>query len=118
MKNKLRGIKMKNKLLSEQICEICGIPFEKSVNMGWTYPKYKYTHLDFSEPENFCKLADLPIKTMYNKTIFWLVTEENLCEDREDFLGKLYEILKKVGLTNYHLEAIKQSIREAEWKYE
>ena len=88
--------------LSKQICEICGIK----------------DNVDFGEPENFCKLADLSIEAMYNKKIFWLVSEESLCEDREDFLGKFYEILKKADLPDYYLEPIKQAIREAEWKYE
>lgn len=85
---------------------------------GYDFVEFKTESIDFGQPENFCKLADLSIETMYNKTIFWLVTQEYPCEDREYFLGKFYEILKTAVLPDYNLNSIKQAIREAEWKYE
>ena len=105
------------KELSKQICKICGIkPETITVNRSFTKIEVE-AYPDFGEPENFCKLADLSIEAMYNKKIFWLVSEESLCEDREDFLGKFYEILKKADLPDYYLEPIKQAIRKEEWRY-
>lgn len=108
------------KELSKQICEICGIPFEKSVNLGWTYPKYKYSYLDFSEAENFVKLLELKI---LNGCSLWafLSLKDAFVDKRTTFLNLLCSILSgevKNFLDENTINSIKQAIREAEWKYE
>ena len=93
--------------LSKQICEKCGIK----------------DNVDFSEPTNFVKLLELPINPK-GTLLWWKINQlhKNPPYERSKFLIYLLIILKEKY--KYHFkdekekEELKQSIREAEWKYE
>ncbi len=100
------------KNLSKQICEICGIK----------------DNVDFFEPENFCKLIELPIKFNnangeYDHTSsvvsYISFINEYKWDNREEFLEAILKSLDEDK--NYYFMGYKsftKAIREAEWKYE
>ena len=101
--------------LSQQLCELCGIEYEKTITDDpEAFVPYKLT-LDFTKPENFVRLFDLTLPQKGIPTIAEFVTYEHLTiTDSKDFLAKLIEMLKD----DSYVADIKQSIREAEWVYE
>lgn len=93
---------MTNKILSEQICEVCGLKYCKEkvvINNGQT-PNIdiKPFYLDFEQPENFVILFEL-----INK------------QTRSEFLQRLVQRLRVEA--GWYTDEIKQSIRETEWVY-
>lgn len=101
--------------LSRQLCELCGIEYEKTITDDEeAFVPYQVT-LDFIKPENFVRLFDLTLPQKGIPTIAEFVTYEHLTiADSKDFLAKLIEMLKD----DSYVADIKQSIREAEWVYE
>ncbi len=102
------------KELSKQICEICGLE----------------NYVDFGKAENFVKLLRTVSKKVdvifsvrngnFECAIYaGFFTDESF---ENNFLNALVRIIKNDPITygcNYFTqESIKQSIREAEWKYE
>lgn len=99
--------------LSRQLCELCGIEYEKTITDDpEAFVPYKLT-LDFTKPENFVRLLEL--KPYGARTIFYIVTKTVVAQhltgvyNRNDFIFCLKSCLD---------ESIKQAIREAEWVYE
>lgn len=91
-----------SKDLSKQLCELCGIEYEKHEPVAATngvVQAYSKTTLDFTKPENFVKLLEL-------------ITKQTKEQNLETMLNHL-----KVNIYPY-TEEVKQSIREAEWLYE
>lgn len=101
--------------LSEQLCELCGIEYEKTITDDpEAFVPYKLT-LDFTKPENFVRLFNLTLPIRGISTIAEFVTFEYLTiTDSKDFLKKLIKSIQEPYAEN---EVIK-SIREAEWVYE
>lgn len=103
------------RLISRQLCELCGIEYEKTITDDVeAFVPYQVT-LDFTKPENFVRLFDLTLPQKGIPTIAEFVTYEHLTiTDSKDFLAKLIEMLKD----DSYVADIKQSIRETEWVYE
>ncbi len=121
---------MKNKLLSEQICEICGIKPK-------TYQDYELNEYelypDFSEPENFVELLEIisekaTVLFSHNGVYFGCSIHYGFDAIFEAVKGSLAKnflntLIRQHYSNSYYpklldLEPIKQSIREAEWKYD
>ena len=100
--------------LSKELCEICGVEYEKPVCNDEEFCDYK-AKLSFEKPENFVRLFDLTLPQKGIPTIAEFVTYEHLTiTDSKDFLAKLIEMLKD----DSYVADIKQAIRETEWVYE
>lgn len=101
--------------LSKQLCELCGIEYEKTITDDpEAFVPYKLT-LDFTKSENFVRLFDLTLPQKGIPTIAEFVTYEHLTiTDSKDFLKKLIKSIQEPYTEN---EVIK-SIREAEWVYD
>ena len=87
--------------LSKQLCELCGIEYEKHEPVAATdgvIQAYSTKKLDFTKPENFVRLLEL-------------ITSQTREQNLKTMLNHL-----KVNLYPY-TEQTKQSIREAEWVY-
>ena len=117
--------------LSIQLCELCGIEYEKTITDDpEAFVPYKLT-LDFTKPENFVKLLEILSNYMYDDDRGISITENTvilgdpIClgtDESEKELNILQKVLKLLldGL-NEGFESdkkFKQSIREAEWVYE
>lgn len=91
-----------NNNLSRQLCELCGIEYEKQEPVAATdgvVQAYAKTKLDFTKPENFVRLYEI----LYEQSL-------------EDYLKYLcIRITYEKGWSN---EAMKAAIREAEWVYD
>lgn len=88
------------KELSKQLCELCGI--EQTV--------------DFTKPENFVRLYEL--ETGVGETVAGLMSRYYLAYDCPTFVD---HVLKFCSVSEWDVEAVEavmQSIREAEWVYE
>ena len=120
--------------LSRQLCELCGIEYEKQEPVAATdglVQAYAKTKLDFTKPENFVKLLEILSNYMYDDDRGISITENTvilgdpIClgtDESEKELNILQKVLKLLldGL-NEGFESdkkFKQSIREAEWVYE
>lgn len=104
----------KEKSLSQQICELCGIEYEKlepdyrvQDDNGDICEYYSYK-LDFKTPENFVKLYELKIDEDNTLGWFLTLTYENIYT-REDFLDALIDYLTT---TDDLFERVKQAIRD------
>ena len=86
--------------LSKQLCELCGI---------------KGT-VDFTKPENFVRLFNLPIVNNEKRTVGYFVIYEFTMKTIEEFIGCLIIKLERTQLSI--TKEVKQSIREAEWVHE
>ena len=105
-----------NNNLSKQLCELCGIEYEKHEPVAATngvVQAYSKTTLDFTKPVNFARLLEL--KPYGDRTIFYIVTKTVVVQhctgiyNQNDFI---------FCLKNYCLDkSIKRLIREAEWVY-
>ena len=88
------------KELSKQLCEQCGV--EQTV--------------DFTKPENFVRLYEL--ETGVGETVAGLMSRYYLAYDCPTFVD---HVLKFCSVSEWDVgavEAVMQSIREAEWVYE
>lgn len=86
--------------LSKQLCELCGI---------------KQT-VDFTKPENFVRLFDLPIVNNGTRTVGYFVVYEFTMKTIKEFIEGL---IIKLERTQFSItKEVKQSIREAEWVYD
>ena len=101
--------------LSKQLCELCGIEYEKTITDGpEAFVPYKLT-LDFTKSENFVRLFNLTLPIRGISSIAEFVTFEYLTiTDSKDFLKKLIKSIQEPYTEN---EVIK-SIRKAEWVYD
>lgn len=132
--------------LSKQICEICGIkpaykctytgnlcPYKYEGNLKPRCPKQaipkecevrrKIDYIDFSKPENFVKLMELNVEVELPMGIVDAFLGETITTnvntrfyDRKSFLELLISELKDTK--DPLMSRFKQSIREAEWKYD
>lgn len=84
-----------NKTLSEQLCEIVGLPYYKTeVRVSEILPnKKKKIYLDFEQPENFVKLW----KIINNQT-------------KQELIQRLISRLRTES--GWYTDGIKQSIRD------
>lgn len=101
--------------LSKQLCELCGIEYEKTITDDpEAFVPYKLT-LDFTKSENFVRLFNLTLPIRGISSIAEFVTFEYLTiTDSKDFLKKLIKSIQEPYTEN---EVIK-SIRKAEWVYD
>lgn len=101
--------------LSRQLCELCGIEYEKTITDDpEAFVPYKLT-LDFTKPENFVRLFDLPIVNNGTRTVGYFVVYEFTMKTIKEFIECL---LIKLERTQFSItKEVKQSIREAEWVY-
>ena len=122
--------------LSQQLCELCGIEYEKQEPVATTngvVQAYSKTTLDFTKPENFVGLLNLPTEIIKEneqefsaKSIWWIVNMDaknyNMLAPYyfDDLLIRLIVILenKNKKYSSEFLWNITKSIREAEWVYE
>lgn len=111
------------KELSKQLCELCGIEgkwieYETETTDGCINLGSKLVYPDFTKPENFVRLFELKVKKEYKETCTvaeWVTYSNIYIFDSTDFLKSLIVIIKS---EKYEIDALKQSIREAEWVYE
>lgn len=108
--------------LSRQLCELCGIEYEKTkpfvlTNENGIVQSYKKQTLDFTNGANFVRLFDLKTNNHTNAlTIAYVITSNHTIYSAEEFLHHLLcELRAEKG---FAISNIKQSIREAEWVYE
>lgn len=102
--------------LSKQLCELCGVGYEKTITDDVeAFVPYQVT-LDFTKPENFVRLFNLPIVNNGTRTIGYFVVNEFTMDTIKDFIKCL---IIKLERTQFSItKEVKQSIREAEWVYE
>lgn len=101
------------KTLSEQLCEIVGLPYEKTEtncriqdSNGDFCEEYVYT-LDFEQPVNFVKLFNLKIDSEWTCALI-ITEEEKVIRDSIDFLYSLIRFLNgKWSGQKYEREKIK-----------
>lgn len=122
------------KNLSKQLCELCGIEYEKHEPVAATdgvIQAYSTKKLDFTKPENFVRLLEILSNYMYDDDRGISITENTvilgdpIClvtDESEKELNIMQKVLKLLldGL-NEGFESdkkFKQSIREAEWVYD
>ena len=134
--------------LSEQLCELCGIEYEKTITDDpEAFVPYKLT-LDFTKPENFVRLEEIMLTELakHHLTVVKWVHRWS-----DNILMHEYILIQKTGhkfrfnhngikVDNWFVErvdrteclirfiqwkvlpicgeSLKQSIREAEWVYE
>lgn len=118
--------------LSRQLCELCGIKPKFFALMqseeNWeeipesVYYKIKdcsttrIIYPDFTKPENFVRLFDLPIVNNGTRTVGYFVVYEFTMKTIKDFIECL---IIKLERTQFSItKEVKQSIRKAEWVYE
>lgn len=124
--------------LSKQLCELCGLPYEKEVidpkqkqladhgDPRFSTPSLIKVTLDFTKPENFIRLFNLKwylpddeYGTQEAGLAFYvLFNYGNSSQDwnTEGFIRILIEILQNTR-SELYIKYIKLSIREAEWVY-
>lgn len=126
--------------LSRQLCEICGIE-PKCINCGQTVseenpcpkPCGEQKYPDFTKPENFVRLLNLPTEIIIKngraipaKNMWWIINMEVKKYGQlapyycDDFFIRLILLLQNENkyYNDELINRIKQSIREAEWVYE
>lgn len=118
------------KNLSQQLCELCGIEYEKPVCNDEEFCDYR-AKLSFEKPENFIRLLEILSNYMYDDDRGISITENTvilgdpIClvtDESEKELNIMQKVLKLLldgfqeGFEND--KKLKQSIREAEWVYE
>ena len=118
--------------LSRQLCELSGIEpkyyfydlrHKEFVEINHkTYSKFKNeyqtkeTYPDFTKPENFVRLFNLPIVNNGARTVGYFVVYEFTMKTVEEFIECLIIKLERTQLLV--TGEVKQSIREAEWVYD
>lgn len=120
-----------NNNLSKQLCELCGIKPKKvkKCRAGeccidfpccegrWGDSScYIEQTIDFTKPENFVRLVNLPIVNNEKRTVGYFVIYEFTMKTIEEFIECLIIKLHRTQLSI--TKDVKQSIREAEWVYE
>lgn len=119
--------------LSKQLCELCGIEYEKTITDDpEAFVPYKLT-LDFTKPENFVRLLNLPTEIIIKngraipaKNMWWIINMEVKKYGQlapyycDDFFIRLILLLQNENkyYNDELINRIKQSIRESEWVYE
>lgn len=117
--------------LSRQLCELCGIEPKKikkcKAGQGCAdFPGcegrfgdktcYIEQTVDFTKPENFVRLFDLPIVNNGTRTVGYFVVYEFTMKTIKEFIECLIINLER---TQFSItKEVKQSIREAKWVYE
>lgn len=120
-----------NNNLSRQLCELCGIEPKKikkcKAGQGCVdFPGcegrfgdktcYIEQTVDFTKPENFVRLFDLPIVNNGTRTVGYFVVYEFTMKTIKEFIECL---IIKLERTQFSItKEVKQSIREAEWVYD
>lgn len=87
--------------LSKQLCELCGIEYEKQEPVAVTdgvVQAYAKTKLDFTKPENFVRLYEITSSTA-----------------KEGYLN--YVCMRLTYEKSWVKDALAKAIREAEWVY-
>lgn len=118
--------------LSKQLCELCGIEYEKTITDDpEAFVPYKLT-LDFTKPENFVRLLNLPTEIIIKngraipaKNMWWIINMDVKKYGQlapyycDDFFIRLILLLQNENkyYNDELINRIKQSIREAEWVY-
>lgn len=98
------------KTLSEQLCEIVGLDYEKHFGVG-------YRKLNFEQPDNFVKLWELKIKHPDTKELLSLNAYLKF-DNRQSFLLSLllkFQLWSSDFASEYQkqwLQTVKQSIRD------
>ena len=115
---------------SRELCEICGIEYEKEIE-NELYRKLsnegnpccsqisskRKGMLKFEQPENFVKLLGLNVSARYRSLMHYITSIFcNTCSV-EDFLERLCLELHHNSESDI-VKDIKQAIREQEWSYE
>ena len=119
--------------LSKQLCELCGIEYEKTITDDKeAFVPYQVT-LDFTKPENFVRLLNLPTEIIIKngraipaKNMWWIINMDVKKYGQlapyycDDFFIRLILLLQNENkyYNDELINRIKQSIREAEWVYE
>ncbi len=119
--------------LSRQLCELCGIEYEKTITDDpEAFVPYKLT-LDFTKPENFVRLLNLPTEIIIKngraipaKNMWWIINMDVKKYGQlapyycDDFFIRLILLLQNENkyYNDELINRIKQSIREAEWVYD
>ena len=119
--------------LSRQLCELCGIEYEKTITDDPdAFVPYKLT-LDFTKPENFVRLLNLPTEIIIKngraipaKNMWWIINMDVKKYGQlapyycDDFVIRLILLLQNENkyYNDELINRIKQSIREAEWVYD
>lgn len=107
--------------LSIQLCELCGIErkwikYTTETTDGCVNLGSRLVYPDFTKPENFVRLFDLPIVNNGTRTVGYFVVYEFTMKTIKDFIECL---IIKLERTQFSItKEVKQSIREAEWVYE
>lgn len=109
------------KELSKQLCELCGIEgkwikYETETTDGCINLGSKLVYPDFTKPENFVRLYEL--ETGVGETVAGLMSRYYLAYDCPTFVE---HVLKFCSVSEWDVEAVEavmQSIGEAEWVYE
>ena len=125
--------------LSKQLAELCGIEGKEGqpeclstdtpvCKKGFTaccpenctgckyFNRFEKVYPDFTKPENFVRLFDLPIVNNGTRTVGYFVVYEFTMKTIKDFIKCL---IIKLERTQFSItKEVKQSIREAEWVYE
>lgn len=108
--------------LSRQLCELCGIEYEKTIpfvltNENGIVQSYKKQTLDFTNGANFVRLFDLKTNNHTNVlTIAYVITNNHAICSTEEFL--YYLLCELRADKGFAISNVKQSIRGAEWVYE
>ena len=103
-----------SKDLSKQLCELCGIEYEKHepvVEIDSSISKYQIKTLDFIKPENFVRLLKIANDVLGGVHFATAYTKNKPHIFEEQALIHYLPIAK---LNN----AFHRAIREAEWVYE
>lgn len=120
---------MTTKILSQQLCELCGI--EPKIECGFNCPyhdeeapvcsyqqennKCYEQYPDFEKPSNFVKLLEIP---MFGYSIGYFVFNRWETCNREDFISNLISLIdeyerEKIDYSKHFIKAIKN----ADWEY-
>ena len=83
---------------------------------GYDFVEFRQRTIDFTKPENFVRLFDLPIVNNGTRTVGYFVVYEFTMKTVEEFIECLIIKLERTQLLV--TGEVKQSIREAEWVYE
>lgn len=125
--------------LSKQLCELCEIEPKIRYFLKFMHVEYETTkedivarseifktgvlkitkvvrdYPDFTKPENFVRLFNLPIVNNGTRTVGYFVVHEFTMKTIKDFIECLIIKLERTQLSI--TKEVKQSIREAEWVY-
>lgn len=83
---------------------------------GYDFVEFRQRTIDFTKPENFVRLFDLPIVNNGTRTVGYFVVYEFTMKTIKDFIECL---IIKLERTQFSItKEVKQSIREAEWVHE